>query len=229
MVHVQDFENADFRKESELIHGVRNAAGVIVGLQNAIDDLRKKVDKKLSTDEIIAIINLLRGSGANSDIVDAVGNRLDYYINTVQLITENERKALLRALGLPDAGRVIRYNDKDLPLAIEKLKALDEIVDAGHKIQTIIWTIDAAQGTRDSQRKYDILRLAMALLAKLKEDTKESIKNPALFASVERSINDIRLIVRDAALIVSGKVTLAEVHPIQAVPVIGAAAHRYRW
>ena len=45
----------------------------------------------------------------------------------------------------------------------------------------------------------------MALISKLKEETKELLKDTEFFKDIEQNINDIRTIVRDAALVVSGK------------------------
>ena len=118
LVHVQEFEAKDFANAAELEHG----------LVEVLHKLNEKVENKLSTDEIVASIALLRRAGAEPNVVDALGNKLDYYINEVHLIPENERRALLKALGLPDTGRVIHYTEKDLPLAIERLMILDGLL-----------------------------------------------------------------------------------------------------
>ncbi len=217
LVHVQEFEAKDFATAAELEHA----------LVEALHKLNEKVENKLSTDEIVASIALLRREGAESNVVDALGNKLDCYINEVHLISESERRALLKALGLPDTGRVIRYTEKDLPMAIERLKILDGLLQqfgVGNKVQIIIWTIQAAQKEHDPVRKYSILRLALALISKLKEETKEKVQDVQFSKDIERSINDIRVILRDAALVVSGKVLLSDVRPIRAVPAIAVPA-----
>ncbi len=209
IVHVQEFEDKDFA----------SPAALETALNKAIEALHKKVEKKLSTEQIIATVSLLKDLGANSQVVDALGNTLDYYINEVQLISEPERKGLLKALGLPEGHRIIHYTENDLPEAKWLLKVLDGLLQqykVGNKVDIIIWTIQAAEKEHDPKSKYDILRLAMALISKLKEQTKEKVQDLEYFKDIEDRINKIRVILRDAALVISRKVSLKDVKPIHA-------------
>lgn len=212
IIHVKDFEDAQFKNPQELDEA----------LNKAIKELNDKAANKLSTEEVVKSIKALIRAGANPTIRDAFDNTLDYYINNVQLITEDEREALLNALGLPKGHRTIRYTERDLPEAIKLLHSLDDLLQQfgiGQKVKMTIWTVQAAQREHDEVRKYDILRLAMALISKIKEDMKETVKDQALYRDIEASINNIRIILRDAALIVIGKAS-AQAGPAQAAPAV---------
>ena len=95
--------------------------------KKGLEQLAYKHDRKLSTQQIIAVVNLLRSPkyGAQSDIADVNRHKtLDFYINEVQLIPENDRRALLQASGFPITPRIIKYTDKDFPEALQRLESL---------------------------------------------------------------------------------------------------------
>lgn len=186
-------------------------------LTEALKQLSDKEKRKLSTDQIITMMNLLQNYGAKTDVKDAFGNTLAYYINNVLLIGQNERLALLKSLRLPIEERPVRYTLNDLGKARERLGQLASNLDKRYrisiqpKVQTILWTLQAAQET--PQNAYNIVRVAMGLLASLKENIKNNsvIKtNPVLFNDIEKEINEIRTILRDAALVVSGKAAISK-------------------
>lgn len=187
---------------------IDNKAAFASSLNEAIEQLKKKETKKLATVEIINVINLLKQNGARTNITDALGHTLDYYINEVQLISDAERAQLLQALGYPITSRVIKYNQAHLPQAIEGLKNLRTLIQSPvlfTKINMLIWTIEAAQQESNQTRKYDILRIGMAFVAKIKEILKTSVQDKAFFNDIENQLNVIRTILRDNALILSGK------------------------
>lgn len=197
IIHV-DLENKD----------INNQADFAQALEQAITELKKKEERKLATIEIINVINLLKRYGARTDIADALGHKLDYYINEVQLISEPDRINLLNTLNLPVTPRMIKYQQADLNQAIASLQNLQSMLPAlTSKINMIVWTLQAAQREANTVRKYDILRISMALLAKTKELMKTEITDPTFFADIENSLNQVRTIVRDNALIVSQKAT----------------------
>ncbi|CAN5134497.1 hypothetical protein BH09DEP1_BH09DEP1_5070 [soil metagenome] len=175
-------------------------------LAEAIAELKKKEERKLSTDQIINVINLLKRYGAHTNSVDTLGHTLDYYLNEVQLISEPHRIALLNALNLPITARIIQYRVADLPQAINILQKLQTTLPSStiaKKINLLIWTIQAAQ--RDPMNQYDILRIGMALTAKIRELAKTEMIDQNLVAYLDTSLNHIRTILRDSALIGSGK------------------------
>ena len=97
----------------------------------------------------LRVINLLRKNGADTTVKDAFGNGLDYYPNEVQLLSEGERRALLRALHLPISPRPVMYADKDMPQAIKRLRDLNELLQLygiGQKVRMIIWTLKLVKG-----------------------------------------------------------------------------------
>lgn len=198
IIHI-DLENQDITNQSDFAKA----------LDEAIAQLKKKEEKKLSTTQIINTINLLKRYGAKTNIVDALGHTLDYYINEVQLISEPDRINILTALDVKPQPRGIKYQSSDLARAITVLQTLQTMVSApalAGKIQMLIWTIRAAQQEINPSRHYDILRIGMALIAKTKELAKESITDKKMFTTIENTLNDIRTILRDNALIISKKV-----------------------
>ena len=117
--------------------------------KKGLEQLAYKENRKLTTQQILAVVNLLRSPkyGAQSDIADATGKTLDFYINEVQLIPENDRRALLQALGFPVTPRIIKYTDKDFPEAIQRLDALKQLLQQyglGQKVSMVIWTVQQA-------------------------------------------------------------------------------------
>ena len=198
IIHI-DLENQD----------ITNQAAFEKALNAAIDQLKKKEEKKLATVEIIQTIQLLKRYGANTNITDTLGHTPDYYINEVQLVSEQERINLLQALSAPITSRVIKYQQSDLPRAIASIQNLQTMLpspELAHKAQMLIWTIQAAQREPSKTRQYDILRIGMALIAKIKEVIKDVVKDKALFADIENELNKTRTILRDTALVVSSKV-----------------------
>lgn len=198
IIHV-DLENKD----------IANHAEFEKALNDAIAQLKKKEEKKLATVEVIQVIDLLKKYGAKTNLVDALGHTPDYYINEVQLASEQDRINLLRALNAPITPRIIENQLADLPNAIARIENLRTMLPSpalAQKIQMLIWTIQAAQREPDKTRQYDILRIAMALIAKIKEIIKDTVKDKALFTDIENALNQIRTILRDSALVVSGKV-----------------------
>lgn len=196
-----------------------NTAGELEkALSAALKELAQKKSKKLSTQTIIEIINLLRKNGASTNLLDEAGHSPAHYINEVQLVSEPERVALLRALAEPITPRTIGYSENDLPEAIKRLRDLDDMLkdaDLSNKITMVIWTIQAAQKERNRDTKSNMIRIAMALLAQVKQMVKE--KKEQIFKDVEPAIDAIRTILRDAALIASGKASAPTIAPARAI------------
>lgn len=185
-------------------------------LAEAITELHNKEQKKLSTDQLIKIINLFKKYGARTDMADALGNKLDYYINEVQLVSDAERAQLLQALNFKLTPRTIKYTIADLPQAIRGLENLRDVISTPatvQKISMVIWTLQEVQRTSNTQAQYDMLRVAMALLSKVKEVAKLEITDARYFADLEDATNQIRAILRDAALIVSKKTQAPVMQP----------------
>lgn len=206
IIHV-DLENKDIVSQAEFGQE----------LEDAIAQLRKKEERKLLTAEIIGVINLLKAYGANTNTVDALGHRLDYYIDEVQVISEFERKQLLNALNISAKPRIIQYQQADLAHVISGLENFKSLIQKNtpvlaRKIQMLIWTIQAAQKEVNPGRQYDMLRIGMALIAKIKELLKDALADKSLFADVEAALNTYRTVLRDNALVISGK---AQLTPIQ--------------
>ena len=200
LVHVQKFEERNFPTKGAFLHA----------LPAALETLQKTA-RSFKNAKMVAAVTLLKGYGAKTHIVDAMGKTADYYINEVQLVTEAERRALLKALGFQEADipeRRIEFGEGDLFVALQQLTNLDGMLKkhVGQKVKMGIWTLEAAKAEHDRVKKYNLLRLAMALFAKIKEETKEKTQDLDLFCMVEETINEIRRVVRDAALVVSGKV-----------------------
>ncbi len=180
-------------------------------LSSALDQLATKGAKKLSTNQMIPLIKLLREYGAITDQPDATGHTLDYYINESALVTEADRIDLLDALNVRSIpARPIIYNESNLPQAIELLEILaksDEFKKYATNINNVIWTIQQAQKESNQTKKYNLLRIAMGIFSKVRElikNTKEIPEN--LHKRIEPHLDKIRTILRDTALITSGKV-----------------------
>lgn len=187
-------------------------------LPAAIKQLADKEAPKLSTNTTIEIINLLKQYGAQLNLEDATGRTPDFYINNVQLISEQERKNLLTALQVPITPRSIQFSEADLPFAIQILKQLaDGLEKKGlkPKINKVMWAIQAAQEESDRARKSNILRVAMALLSNVKEEVKNVL--PDKFTALEPHLDRIRTILRDTILILTGKVS-APSKPLSVAP-----------
>lgn len=185
-------------------------------LAEAIDQFHKKQNNKLSTNQLIPVINLLKRYGATTDAVDALGRRLNYYIDEVQVISDNDRNQLLRALNFPLTPRLIKYTRADLPQAIQGLQTLREVTanpEVNHKIDMTIWTLQDAYADANPQSVHDKLRIAIALLSKVKEVAKNAIQDETYFADIEIALNDIRTILRDATLTITGKAQVTPVRP----------------
>lgn len=216
ITHV-DLENKDISNQAEFEKA----------LTEAIDQLKDKEARKLSTNQIVAVINLLKRYGANTNMVDALGHTADYYINEVQLISDAERIQLLQALNFPVTNRIIiKYQLSDLPQAIVRLQNLQAklgIPVVTRKIQMLIWAILAAQRESNRDRQYNILQIGMALIAKIKELIKEAIPDKARFNELENELNNIRTILRDTALVGSNKARLTPQPAAQPQPVAAPA------
>ncbi|GMU19816.1 MAG: hypothetical protein AMXMBFR12_10070 [Candidatus Babeliales bacterium] len=187
-------------------------------LAEAINQFHAKQDKKLSTNQLIQVINLLKRYGAQTHMVDALGKKLDYYINEVQVISDNDRVQLLGALNFPLTPRIIQYTRANLPEAIGRLQQLKEIIpyqEFNHKIDMTIWSMQDAYKDANASSAHDKLRIAMALLSKVKEIAKNAIQDATFFYDIENALNDIRTILRDAALTITGK---AQLTPVAAAP-----------
>lgn len=195
----------------------------LAALREALTELATKESTRLSHAELIELINLLIRNGAHKNPMDATGLTTDYYINEVQLVSEPERSALLRAIGAPEKPRIIQDNEKNLPAAIKLLKSLSDnyLKKFTSKIDNLIWTIQEAQKESNCTRKYNLLRIAMGLLSKIKElihnDT--GISQPAI-KNIEPDLDFVRTSLRDTALIISGKVAspIALVKPAHVTP-----------
>lgn len=197
LIHV-DLENKEITSKAEFVPA----------LNEAIAQLKKKEEKKLATPEIIQVINLLKRYDARTDMQDALGHKLSYYIDEVQLISDAERAQLLSALNAPITPRTVQYTLADLPQAIRRLENIrDEISTStiAQKISMVVWTLQEVQRASNPVTQYDMLRVAMALLSKVKEVAKATISNAAYFTDLESEINRVRTILRDSALVVSNK------------------------
>lgn len=187
-------------------------------LAEAIKQFHEKQEKKLSTNQLIQVINLLKRYGAQTHMVDALGKKLDYYINEVQVISDNDRVQLLGALNFPLTPRIIQYTRANLPEAIGRLQQLKEIIphqEFNHKIDMTIWSMQDAYKDANASSAHDKLRIAMALLSKVKEIAKNAIQDATFFYDIENALNGIRTILRDAALTITGK---AQLTPAQKPP-----------
>ena len=129
----------------------------------------------------------------------------------MQLIPENDRRALLQALGFPITPRIIKYTDKDFPEALQRLDSLKQLLQQyglGQKVSMVIWTVQQAAQESNRTTKFNLTRIAMGILSKVKELTKEKVGDSQFFKDIEVAIDQIRTILRDAALVVSGRATV---------------------
>lgn len=207
IIHV-DLENQD----------IVSQAAFAQALEEAIAQLKKKEARKLFTAEIIEVINLLKAYGAKTNTLDALGHSLDYYIDQVQLISEAERKQLLDALNIAPKPRPVTAQKSDLVHVIDGLENFKSLIQQiapvlARKIQMLIWTIQAAQKEVNPGRQYDLLRIGMALIAKIKELLKDIVADKTLFADIEDTLNTARTVLRDNALVISGKAQLTRPQP----------------
>ncbi len=213
LIHL-DIEKENFKTPAEL-----KAA-----LPKAIEQLKEKESKKSSINYILNAVRLLREKkyGAQTNVVDSQGNTPAYYINEAQVIPEEERIALLTALGVhPVTPRTLNFSEKDLSEAINRLNTVDDFLQPlgiGQKVKMVIWTIqEAAQKDKNNATKFAIIRVAMALLAKVKEEMKEKIKDINFFKDVETNLDGIRTILRDVAIRLKNELP-SKAQAIQPVP-----------
>ena len=82
IAHVQQFEDQNFK----------DRAALRAALDSAIQKLVKKINNKLTNREVLWVITVLKQAGADTHVQDAQGKMLDYYINDVQLTSEQDEK-----------------------------------------------------------------------------------------------------------------------------------------
>ena len=169
VVHV-DLEKQSIHTYAQL----KNALPEAIAQMNA-----KKERSRIPINKAIKVIQVLRAFDADPTIPDKEGKTIDWYINNVQILTENERRALLKALGLPISASLAQPT-VSLQTIIGRLQELHQILSAfggGFKMQKLIWTIQAAQESRSPRMTADILWVSLSLLYQVNEENKELFKN----------------------------------------------------
>ena len=152
-------------------------------LQNALPEaIAQMKDKqkrsRISIEQAIPVIEVLRAYGADPQIPDIEGKTIEWYINNVQILTESARQVLLRALGLPITPSLVQ-DPVTLQTIVNNLKDLQQILsafDGGSKVQKLIWAIQVAQQEKSLQRIMDILWVSLSLLYQVNEENKETFK-----------------------------------------------------
>lgn len=205
IIHI-DLENQTFQTPNEFYTALQEP-------KKGIAQFLYKEQNKLSLPQVIDQINVLKKYKADSRIPDATGHTLDYYINNVLLITEKDRITLLQTLGFPITPRVIKYTPNDLSTAIKRLVNLNQQIapyNIGQALQLASWTITRSQQEQNQTAKFNLLRIAMGMLSAAKEQAKDKIKNESDYKKFENDIDDIRTILRDSALIISGRASISK-------------------
>ncbi len=180
IIHL-DIENKSFT----------NAAELEKELPAAIAELKKKEENKLSIAQLKKVVALLRQYKAHANMPDEAGKTLDYYINAIFLVGDKDRQELLAALGLPISARSIRYSEKDIPQAITLINSVRNQAQPARLAtlpDMIIWTLQKVQKETGRDAQYAMLRIAMSMLAKLKDEVKSD------------ALDTATTIIRDAAL-----------------------------
>jgi ankyrin repeat protein len=179
--------------------------------KGALAQLKRKESEKLSTNTIIMIIDLLKQNDKNLDLhpLDEAKHPPAYYINEVLLVSKPDLVALLQALEAPET-RIIQYDESNLDDASRRLQKLGtglQKFGLEPQFNNVVLAIQAAQKEQNANKKFNILRVALAFLAHAKEEVKKKL--PGSFIPLEKQIDIIRTILRDSALLASGKVPRA--------------------
>lgn len=166
-------------------------------LPRALADLSIKEARKPSTVDIYPLLNYLHSQGARTDITDKAGRTPLYYINHMLLVNEPDRALLTLALGEEKVAPITReYSMVNLPDAIAELRALAAKQPAvAPKINMVIWAIQAAQQESREIAAFNILRIAMAILAKVNE----ALGSDAQTARVRAILHDAAIQLKEQA------------------------------
>lgn len=185
IIHL-DLENQTFQTPQEYFNALKAP-------QQGIAQFLYKEKNKLTTQQIVDEIKVLRKLHAIPSIPDASGHTLDYYINNVLVIPEAERIQLLQALGFSVTPRVIKApSDNDIITAIKSLMELFKQTNIP-QVQLAAWTISHARQTQDQTTKLILFKIAMGMIAAAKEKVADK--------TLENKFDEIRTMVRDAALV----------------------------
>jgi len=209
LIHL-DIEKENFNTPQEFRKGV----------PDAVKQLVEKESKKSSNQYIIQAVRLLKQYGADSNIPDAQGHAPSYYINNTLLLSQKERESFLTALGEPANPLSLKYGEKDLEKAKKMLQDMNEFLKQfgiGNKVNMVIWAVDEAKNEKDGFKKLQLLRITMALLARVKEDMKKPLEELRMFKDVEANLDDIRTIFRDIAIQLKNELP-SKAQAIQPVP-----------
>ena len=179
--------------------------------KGALAQLKRKESEKLSTNTIIMIIDLLKQNDKNLDLhpLDEAKHPPAYYINEVLLVSKPDLVALLQALEAPET-RIIQYDESNLDDASRRLQKLGtglQKFGLESQFNNVNLAIQAAQKEHNANKKFNILRVALAFLAHAKDEVKKKL--PEQFIPLEKQIDIIRTILRDSALLASGRVPRA--------------------
>lgn len=202
LIHIYELEEKDIYDRQEF-----NRA-----LERGVEILKKKEKEKLNSLELIKIIKLLMQAGARTDLLDAFGLSLEEYLDETELATDAEREELLTALKLPFNKRYVSYSPDDLTNLIKDVQTkLNENIPAElkPKLQMLLWTLQAAQQEQDPNKKYDILRVGLTFIPKMRRiyttlPDKDREYNQAKYSVIQlaRKIRDVLI---NTALVVSQK------------------------
>ncbi len=171
-------------------------------LPEAVKELQAKEQSRPTTDEVIAILKALRkalrvreGESMQGSFDKGGAFRgldLAYIINNVLLVSDPERQELLKAIGARVTPEKREATMSEITDLIELVKKLNEKYPRnliGTRVDMVVWALEAAKHDDRARSAFNKLRIAMALLAKVSEVTKD----PVALEKIQKMLHDIAL------------------------------------
>ncbi len=171
-------------------------------LPEAIKELQAKEQSRPTTDQVIAILKALRkalrvreGESMQGSFDKGGAFRgldLAYIINNVLLVSDPERQELLKAIGArvtPEKREATMSEITDLINLVKNLNEKYPRGVIGNRVDMVVWALEAAKHDDRARSAFNKLRIAMALLAKVSEVTKD----PIALEKIQKMLHDIAL------------------------------------